>query len=168
MVSPHTHPAVDPAAFRRVLGHVASGVTLVTATDGATPVGFACQSFSSLSLDPPLVAFFVANTSTSWPRIAKAGRFAVNILAEDQEDLCRRFAVSGADKFAGVPWTAAPGGPPILDGTLAWIDCTLENTVPGGDHLIVVGRVRALEAPHDDRGPLLFYRGAFGHPSPNR
>lgn len=171
MVSPpaHTRPVVDAAEFRNVLGHFASGVTIVTATDGTTPVGFACQSFSSLSLDPPLVAFFVAKTSTTWPRIEKAGRFAVNILAEDQEDLCRGFAVSGADKFAGVAWAAEPGGPPILDGVLAWIDCTLENTVPGGDHLIVIGRVRDLAADGGDRGPLLFHRGAFGQQrSPGR
>lgn len=158
---------VDPAAFRHVLGHFASGVTIITSMDGETPVGFACQSFSSLSLDPALVTFFVARTSTSWPRMEPAGRFAVNVLADDQEQLCRQFAVSGADKFAGVDWKTAVTGAPILDGTLAWIDCTLDRIVDGGDHLIVIGRVEALEAPREDCGPLLFYRGKFGHPSPN-
>lgn len=161
-------PAVDPAAFRHVLGHFCSGVTIITANDGEEPVGFACQSFSSLSLDPPLVTFFVAKTSTTWPRIQPGGKFCVNVLADDQEQLCRGFAVSGADKFAGVAHKPAPAtGSPLLEGTLAYIDCTLEQVVDGGDHEIVVGRVQALEAPRDDAGPLLFYKGKFGHPAQN-
>ncbi|OKJ36411.1 flavin reductase family protein [Streptomyces sp. CB01580] len=166
---------VDPAEFRRVLGHFASGVTLVTAHDpgdgdGApgSAAGFACQSFASLSLDPPLVAFMVARTSTTWPRIARAGAFCVNVLGASQEALCRSFAVSGADKFAGVAYEAAPvTGSPLLDGVPAWIDCRIHAVHTGGDHLIVVGRVEALGAsgtPNsaDADGPLLFHRGRFG------
>ncbi|WP_267246506.1 flavin reductase family protein [Streptomyces sp. PR69] len=173
-----------PAEFRRVLGHFATGVTVVTALDADGPAGFACQSFASLSLDPPLIAFMVGRTSTTWPRIARAGAFCVNILGAHQAALCRGFAVSGADKFAGVEWDAAPAtGSPRLAGVPAWIDCTIQAVHTGGDHLIVVGRVRALDAAggseggneggdgdggggrRDDGGvasPLLFHRGRFG------
>ncbi|MEV8306916.1 flavin reductase family protein [Streptomyces flavidovirens] len=159
---------VDPAEFRSVLGHFASGVTVVTAPGGAdeddetAPAGFACQSFASLSLDPPLVTFMVARTSTTWPRIARAGVFCVNILGADQGELCRGFAVSGADKFAGVGYRAAPvTRSPLLDSVPAWIDCRIQAVHTGGDHLIVVGRVEALGGS-DDGEPLLFHRGRFG------
>ena len=170
---------VGQAEFRRVLGNFATGVAVVTApaaagapeapaatpTDGphaASPAGFACQSFSSLSLDPPLVAFMVGRTSTTWPRIARAGVFCVNVLSAGQGELCRAFAVSGADKFAGVTYDAAPvSGSPRLAGTLAWIDCTIHAVHTGGDHLIVVGRVEALGASDGDEAPLLFHKGRF-------
>ncbi|MET7859097.1 flavin reductase family protein [Streptomyces sp. NPDC005318] len=156
---------VDPAEFRRVLGHFATGVTVVTAHDPDDPdgpAGFACQSFASLSLDPPLVAFMVARTSTTWPRIAHAGAFCVNILGAEQGALCRKFAVSGADKFAGVTYEAAPAtGSPLLGSVPAWVDCRIQAVHTGGDHLIVVGRVEALGAADGD-APLLFHRGAFG------
>ncbi|MFD0373018.1 flavin reductase family protein [Streptomyces sp. NPDC127114] len=153
---------VDPGEFRRVLGHFASGVTIVTALDEDGPAGFACQSFASLSLDPPLIAFMVARTSTTWPRIARAGRFCVNILGAEQGGLCRAFAVSGADKFAGVSWTPAPStGSPRLPDAPAWIDCEIAAVHTGGDHLIVVGRVESLGAT-EEADPLLFHRGRFG------
>ncbi|MFF2846926.1 flavin reductase family protein [Streptomyces sp. NPDC058001] len=163
---------LDPGEFRRVLGHFATGVTVITApgtgSEGSGagsegPAGFACQSFSSLSLDPPLVAFMVARTSTTWPRIARAGVFCVNVLGADQGELCRGFAVSGADKFAGVPHEPSPvSGSPRLTGAPAWIDCTVHTVHTGGDHLIVVGRVDALGTSAYETGPLLFHRGRFG------
>ncbi|WP_037669938.1 flavin reductase family protein [Streptomyces griseus] len=156
---------VDQGDFRRVLGTFATGVTIVTApaAEGESgPAGFACQSFTSLSLDPPLVTFMVGRTSTTWPRIARAGVFCVNVLSADQGGLCRAFAVSGADKFAGVPHTPAPvTGSPRLAGALAWIDCTIHAVHTGGDHLIVVGRVNALGAEEGDGAPLVFHRGRF-------
>ncbi|MFJ9922235.1 flavin reductase family protein [Streptomyces rubiginosohelvolus] len=153
---------IAPAEFRRVLGHFASGVTVVTARDADGPTGFACQSFASLSLDPPLVSFMVARTSTTWPRIARAGAFCVNILGAEQGALCRGFAVSGVDKFAGVAYGDAPAtGSPLLDSVPAWIDCRIHAVHTGGDHLIVVGRVEALGAEEEGE-PLLFHRGAFG------
>ncbi|KFK90414.1 NADPH-flavin oxidoreductase [Streptomyces sp. JS01] len=153
---------IAPAEFRRVLGHFASGVTVVTARDADGPTGFACQSFASLSLDPPLVSFMVARTSTTWPRIARAGVFCVNILGAEQGALCRGFAVSGSDKFAGVAYGDAPAtGSPLLDSVPAWIDCRVHAVHTGGDHLIVVGRVEALGAEEEGE-PLLFHRGAFG------
>ncbi|MCM2412476.1 flavin reductase family protein [Streptomyces sp. RKAG290] len=166
-VADDERPPVEPGEFRRVLGHFASGVTIVTAhdpDDEAGPAGFACQSFASLSLDPPLVTFMVARTSTTWPRIARAGAFCVNILGADQGALCRGFAVSGADKFAGVAHSPAPAtGSPLLDAVPAWIDCRIQAVHTGGDHLIVVGRVEALGAADGaGGGPLLFHQGAFG------
>ncbi|MEV3857457.1 flavin reductase family protein [Streptomyces sp. NPDC050095] len=156
---------LDPAEFRRVLGTFATGVTVVTAPGaepGEGPAGFACQSFSSLSLDPPLVVFMVARTSTTWPRIARAGVFCVNVLGADQDELCRAFAVSGADKFAGVAYEAAPvSGAPRLEGAAAWVDCAIHAVHTGGDHLIVVGRVTALGADGSAAGPLIFHRGRF-------
>ncbi|MFF9583144.1 flavin reductase family protein [Streptomyces achromogenes] len=167
---------VDPAEFRRVLGNFASGVTVVTAPapedgpgpagrsdseDGPGPAGYACQSFASLSLDPPLVCFMVGRSSTTWPRISRAGVFCVNVLGAGQDELCRAFAVSGADKFAGVAYDPAPvSGAPRLAGAVAWIDCAVHAVHTGGDHLIVVGRVTALGTDGTDR-PLLFHRGRF-------
>ncbi|GAU67491.1 putative oxidoreductase [Streptomyces sp. NBRC 110611] len=171
--------APDPAEFRTVLGHFASGITVITSPGGSDPrdpdpdepgpAGFACQSFASLSLDPPLVAFMVARTSTTWPRIARAGVFCVNILGAGQGGLCRAFAVSGADKFAGVSHRPAPAtGSPRLADVPAWIDCTIHAVHTGGDHLIVVGRVAALgtDPTAAEAGPLLFHRGGFGVFSP--
>ncbi|MFE1910592.1 flavin reductase family protein [Streptomyces anandii] len=156
---------VDQGEFRRVLGQFATGVTVVTAPAAAgepSPAGFACQSFTSLSLDPPLVAFMVGRTSSTWPRIARAGVFCVNVLGARQDALCRAFAVSGADKFAGVAHDPSPvSGSPRLAGALAWIDCTVHAVHTGGDHLIVVGRVNALGTGAADEPPLLFHRGRF-------
>ncbi len=145
--------------FREVLGHFASGVTVVTAMEDGAPVGFTCQAFTSLSLDPPLVALAPAKSSTSWPRIAKAGAFCVNILAADQEELGRTFAVSGGDKFAGVAWQVGRAGTPVLEGTLAWIECHLEIIHDAGDHELVVGRV--LDLGLGTGRPLIFHRGTF-------
>ncbi|MER7759626.1 flavin reductase family protein [Streptomyces sp. NPDC097619] len=162
---------VSPAEFRSVLGNFASGVTVVTApapTDAPDegPAGFACQSFASLSLDPPLVTFMVARTSTTWPRIARAGVFCVNVLGAEQGELCRSFAVSGADKFAGVRHDPAPvTGSPRLESVPAWIDCRIHAVHTGGDHLIVVGRVEAMGATGEG-DPLLFHRGRFGRFTP--
>ncbi len=159
-------PALAPAEFRRVLGHFATGVAVVTAHDEDGPAGFACQSFASLSLDPPLVVFMVGRASTTWPRIARAGTFCVNILGAQHGELCRGFAVSGADKFAGVAYDHAPvTGSPRLGGVPAWVDCTIQTVHTGGDHLIVVGRVEALGAT-DQGDPLLFHRGRFGRLAP--
>ena len=152
---------IDPRVMRDVLGHFASGVTVVTADTDAGPLGFTCQSFSSLSLDPPLVAIAPSRTSSTWPRLRDIGRFCVNVLAEDQSDLSVAFARSGADKFAGVPWRPSPHGSPVLDGVVAWIDCTLWAEYDGGDHTIVAARVLDLGAD-PGRRPLLFHRGSYG------
>ncbi|MBB5159457.1 flavin reductase family protein [Saccharopolyspora phatthalungensis] len=156
--------AKQATSFREVLGHFASGVTVITGITDDGPAGFTCQSFSSLSLDPPLVVVLPGKSSTSWPRIADTDRFCVNILADHQDQLSTRFARSGADKFADVAWTPSPLGQPVLDGACAWIDCHIEAIHPGGDHLIVVGAVEHLSAK-PDRQPLLFHRGAYARTS---
>ena len=153
--------AVDPGTMRDVLGHFASGVTVVTAQGDDGPIGFTCRSFSSLSLDPPLVAIAPARTSRTWPRLRELGRFCVNVLAEDQTALSARFARSTADKFAGVAWRPSPQGQPVLDDVVAWIDCELWAEYDGGDHTLVAARVLDLGAD-PGRRPLLFHRGAYG------
>jgi flavin reductase (DIM6/NTAB) family NADH-FMN oxidoreductase RutF len=164
MTGPASAPAVSPAVLRDVLGHFATGVVVVTAqgSDGR-PLGFTCQSFASLSLDPPLVSFAPARTSSTWPRIRDIGTFCVNVLAADHRELSVGFARSGPtlDKFAGVDWCPAPSGAPVLEGVSAWIDCTLWAEHDGGDHTIAVGRVLDLGAD-PSRLPLLFYRGGYG------
>jgi 3-hydroxy-9,10-secoandrosta-1,3,5(10)-triene-9,17-dione monooxygenase reductase component len=153
--------AVDSARFRRVLGHFCTGVTVVTSLDaGGGPVGFACQAFAALSLDPPLVLFCPSRNSSTWAHIAAAGRFCVNVLAEDQRDISRTFGTSGADKFAGVAWSPAPSGAPVLDGVLTWADCTIVASHPTGDHDVVIGHVDELGSCRDAR-PLLFYKGRY-------
>ncbi len=149
------------AQFRSVLGHFATGVTVVAALDSGRPVGLSVNSFTSISLDPPLVAFAVAKSSSTWPRIREAGAFAVNVLAEHQEQVSRVFATRGADKFRGLRWWPAPSGAPIIDGVLAWVDGVIEAEYDAGDHVLVVGRVRDLDVT-DEGGPLIFYRGGYG------
>ena len=152
--------------FRHVLGHFATGVAVITSLDRGKPVGFTCQSFGALSLDPPLVVFCPSKSSTTWPRIRRSGRFCANVLAADQERLGRSFAVSGADKFADVTWDTSDGGNPVLHDALAWVDGVIESEVEAGDHTIVLGRVRALAAMRDAE-PLLFFRGGFGRYRPH-
>jgi 3-hydroxy-9,10-secoandrosta-1,3,5(10)-triene-9,17-dione monooxygenase reductase component len=159
--SPEVPRIVDPEVMRDVLGHFASGVTVVTALTGDGPAGFTCQSFSSLSLDPPLVAFAPARTSQTWPALRAIGRFCVNVLAEGQDAVSRNFARSGAEKFAGVRWSPSAHGSPVLDGVVAWIDGELWAEYDGGDHSIVVARVLDLGA-EPERRPLLFHRGSYG------
>ncbi|GAA3316265.1 flavin reductase family protein [Arthrobacter ramosus] len=150
----------DPSEFRTVLGHFVTGLTIVTAMTDDGPVGFTCQSFTSLSLDPPLVVLCVSNTSSTWPRIREAGRFCINVLSARQRALSDKFARSQTDKFSGVSFDLSPNGAPYLPGAVAWIDCDLEVEHPGGDHTIAVGAVRSLGAQPGAR-PLLFHRGKY-------
>ncbi len=146
--------------FRDVLGRFCTGVTVVTSMSNGEPVGMTCQSFSSVSLDPPLVLFCPAKSSRAWPQMQRAGYFCVNLLSHDQLDLSNAFARTGADKFAGVSWRPSATGAPLLDGVLGWVDCTVYAVHEAGDHYVVIGRVMDLgveEAPH----PLLFYRGRY-------
>lgn len=152
----------DNATFRRVLGHYPTGVCVVTAVeaDGA-PTGMVVGSFTSVSLEPPLVAFFPAKSSGSWPRIQAVGKFCVNVLASDQRALCGQIAGPGPDKFAGIAHRVSANGSPILDDVVAWIDCSLEAVHEAGDHYIVLGRVVALEVERPGK-PLLFFQGSYG------
>jgi 3-hydroxy-9,10-secoandrosta-1,3,5(10)-triene-9,17-dione monooxygenase reductase component len=150
----------DPQRFRQVLGHFASGVTVITGVDDGVPVGFACQAFAALSLEPPLVLCCPGKSSTTWPRIAASGRFCANILAADQREVARRFGVSGADKFADGRWTAGPNGAPLLAGVLTWAACSIETVHEAGDHYVVIARVTDLGDSIAGE-PLLFYRSRF-------
>jgi flavin reductase (DIM6/NTAB) family NADH-FMN oxidoreductase RutF len=153
----------DSARFRHVLGHFPTGVTIITANPPSGPVGLTIGSFTSVSLDPPLVGFLPGKASTTWPAIEEAGAFCVNFLCEEQGELCWSFARETTDKFADQAWTPAPvTGSPVLDGVLGWIDCTIHNVVDAGDHWFVLGRVLALDVSGDDIGPLLFFRGKLG------
>lgn len=155
------HAVLDPRTMRDVMGNFCTGVTVITALDGDEPLGFACQSFSSVSLDPPLVSFCPARTSTTWPKIREIGTLAINMLTESQRTLCAAFAVSGGNKFRGVRWSPGDNGAPAIEGALARVEANIENEIDAGDHTIVVARVTGLTALHND-SPLLFYRGGYG------
>lgn len=156
----------DAQRFREVLGQYPTGVCVVAAVgaDGRAS-GLSVGSFTSVSLDPPLVAFFPDKKSTSWPKIQAAGAFCVNVLASHQEEVCRSLAARSNDKFRELSWRAAGSGSPILDGSVAWIDCDIESVHEAGDHYIVIGTVRELDNPSTDL-PLLFFRGGYGRFAP--
>jgi 3-hydroxy-9,10-secoandrosta-1,3,5(10)-triene-9,17-dione monooxygenase reductase component len=163
----HTPIPDDPESaararqFRDVLGLFASGVVVVTSISDGEPVGMTCQSFSSVSLEPPLVMFCPARTSRAWPRMQRAGFFCVNILATDQAEVSNAMATKGSDKYDGVGWRPAPTGAPLLDGVLGYVDCTVQAVHEAGDHYVVIGRVRELGFGGEDGKPLLYYRGSY-------
>jgi 3-hydroxy-9,10-secoandrosta-1,3,5(10)-triene-9,17-dione monooxygenase reductase component len=152
---------LDEARFRTVLGHYPSGVAVVTVAGPSGPLGFTCQSFMSVSLDPPLVAFAPSRSSKTWEAISGRGTFAVSILGEDQEDLSRVFAGKGCSKFSGVGWRPARSGAPLLDGAVAWVDCRVWSAIEAGDHWVVLGEVIDLGLGRGAR-PLVFFRGGYG------
>jgi 3-hydroxy-9,10-secoandrosta-1,3,5(10)-triene-9,17-dione monooxygenase reductase component len=152
--------ATDPHAFRRVLGHFCTGVTVVTTSLDGAPAGFTCQAFNTVSLEPPLVLFCVSARSVTWPKIRKAGFFCVNVLAAGQEELGRRFAERGIRRFDGISRAETPGGAPMISGAAAWIDCALADRHDAGDHTIVIGEARHLLTDAAKK-PLLFFRGKW-------
>lgn len=155
-------PGFDDMTFRAVLGHYPTGVALVTAigSDGA-PVGMIVGSFTSVSMDPPLVAYLPMTSSRIFAKLREAETFCINVLSAEQEAICRKFASRAEDKWDGVGWQASPGGAPILDGVLAWIECTTESITDAGDHYLVMGRIQCLDI-HRPATPLLFFQGAYG------
>lgn len=151
---------IDQATMRTVLGHFATGVTVITAMAEGQPVGIAANSFTSVSLDPPLVLFCAGKSSSTWPLMQKSGAFAVNVLGDHQEEISRLFASKNADRFAGVGFHAAATGSPVLTGSLAYLDCRIYAEHDAGDHVIVVGRVVELGVM-DESSPLVFFRGGY-------
>ncbi len=147
--------------FRDVLGRFCSGVTVVTSISGDQPVGMTCQSFSSVSLDPPLVMFIPARTSRAWPVIQQTGHFCVNFLAADQQAVSDVMASKGADKFGGLSWSTSKSGAPLLDGVIGYVDCTVHSVFEAGDHFIVIGRVQDMDVLQPDGDPLLYFRGGY-------
>ena len=156
---------IEAEQFRQVLGYYPTGVCVITAMTGVGgedgPTGMVVGSFTSVSLDPPLVGFLPDKGSSTWPLIAAAGHFAVNILASDQSALCRQLAAKGADKFAGVDYALSPHGLPIFANVLAAIECQIHAVSDAGDHWFVLGRVLGLEAKRD-ADPMLFFKGKYG------
>lgn len=153
-------PLIDPLRMRQVLAQVPTAVTVLTAMTPEGPAGVVIGSFVSISLNPPLVGAFADEKSTTWPRIAPTGSFAINVLADDQHELCARFATSGGDKFRGLQWTSSPQGHPLLPGTVAWLDCALHDVHKLGDHFLAIGRVLDLGGQAAAR-PLIFHRGSL-------
>jgi 3-hydroxy-9,10-secoandrosta-1,3,5(10)-triene-9,17-dione monooxygenase reductase component len=152
---------IDGAKFREVLGHLPTGVTVVTANTANGAIGMSSNSVASVSLDPPLILFCPAKTSTTWPKIHESGAFCVNVFAAHHAEASRRFARSGVDRFAGIAWHERPTGPG-LDDAVAWIECGIEAEHDAGDHLIVVGAVLSLEVREGEIDPLVFFRGRYG------
>jgi len=152
---------VDPGHFRSVMGNFATGVTVITATAPAGPVGMTANAVASLSLEPLLLLVCFANDARTLPPIREHRRFGVNVLAAGQEDLARLFAskTPEAEKFAGVQHTVHEGIP-VIEGSIAWVGCTLEQLIPGGDHTIGIGAVIAAERA-TERDPLIWYRGEY-------
>jgi flavin reductase (DIM6/NTAB) family NADH-FMN oxidoreductase RutF len=153
----------DSLRFRQVLGHFPTGVTVVTGIAEGRPQGLTIGSFTSVSLEPPLVGFLPAFTSDSWREIGPTGRFCVNVLADDQVDFCWRFAREAENRFDGIQWWRSPAtGSPILPGVVAWIDCETADIYDVGDHWFVVGRVLDLEHSDPWPNPMVFFRGQIG------
>jgi len=152
----------NPQWFRQVMGRYPTGVVLIsTAEADGTPVGMVVGTFTSVSLDPPLIAFLPGKTSTSWPRIRKAGRFAVNVLGADQPNVCRAFSGRGGKKFEEVTWHLTESGMPVLDEAVFWLECEVADVYDAGDHEIVMGRVDRMDLATADL-PLLFFQGGYG------
>jgi len=152
--------ALDPAELRRVFGAFPSGVIAIGALVDGAPVGMAASSFTSVSLDPPLVMICVANTSTTWPKLSDATRFGVSVLAADQAGACRQLAARIDDRFTNLGWSATQEGAVVLEGATAWLHCSIHQVFPGGDHDIVVLRVHDLDADHAIH-PLVFHASKF-------
>lgn len=149
-------------SLKRSLGLFASGVNIITSFDEEGPVGFTCQSFYSVSLDPPLISISVMRTSTSYPRIRYSGGFAVNVLRESQRELSNKFAKSGGDKWAGVNWEPSPTGKPLLTGSLMSLDCILYEEHAVGDHYVVYGQIQGVRSnASTGETPLVYFGGAY-------
>jgi 3-hydroxy-9,10-secoandrosta-1,3,5(10)-triene-9,17-dione monooxygenase reductase component len=153
--------AIDPLHFRSVLAQYPTGVCVITGSHEANgPCAMVVGSFTSVSLDPPLVGFFPAKTSLSWHAIRACGSFCVNVLGADQIDLARQFSARGMNQFDGVSYRISDYGHPVLDGVMATIECRFEREHDTGDHSLVLGRVITLSTSGQTK-PLLFFQGKY-------
>jgi flavin reductase (DIM6/NTAB) family NADH-FMN oxidoreductase RutF len=150
----------DASLLRLVFGAFPTGVTAIAAMVDGDPLGIAASSFTSVSLDPPLVSVCIAHTSATWPLLARAERVGVSVLSAEQEGVARRLASREADRFGALAWRSTGDGAVLLDGAAAWLECTVEACVPAGDHDIVLLRVVQLEASHGV-APLVFHASRF-------
>jgi flavin reductase (DIM6/NTAB) family NADH-FMN oxidoreductase RutF len=160
-----TEPTIPPDAFRRVMGHFVTGVTVVTALDGGRPFGITVNALSSVSLEPPLVVIALDRRRFLTPIVRAAGRYGVNILSEEQQDLSDCFAGApvepGREDFCGAAWHPGVTGVPLLDGAIATLECTVVESFSVGDHDLFIGRVEALENETHHPMPLLYYRRRY-------
>ena len=154
--------AIDPASFRQVLGSYPTGVCIIAAVDpDREPTGLVVGTFTSVSLDPPLVGFLPDKSSSSWPKIEQSGHFCVNVLASDQQGVCRQMAAKGPEKFAGVDYMLSENRLPVIANSIACIECSIHSVTDAGDHYFVLGNVLNLETTRDE-DPMLFHRGRYG------
>ncbi|MEM6678206.1 MAG: flavin reductase family protein [Pseudomonadota bacterium] len=154
------HPPSDKAQLRQALGAYATGVTIVTTADAAGgPVGFTANSFTSVSLEPPILLVCLAHTAASYDLFCKSDTFAVNVLTAEQQDIAKVFATRGAEKFGDVAWEPGARGAPLISGSLARFDCATHERVTAGDHDIFLGRVLAYS--RDDGPALIYHSGSF-------
>ena len=159
-LSPLVADPFDQRAFRDTLGRYPTGVAIIAAATADGPAGLAVNSFTSVSLDPPLVAFCPMLTSTSWAQLRPVGGFAVSLLADAHEPVSRRFSQKGVDRFDGAAWTASPEGHPVLADAIGWLDTIVESITPAGDHEMVIARVTAW-GRGEEREPLVFFGGRY-------
>ncbi|EMY33020.1 flavin reductase-like, FMN-binding protein [Arthrobacter crystallopoietes BAB-32] len=153
---------ISPDHFRAVMRHLPTGVAAICAEDPETggPAGLIVGTFQSLSLDPALVTFSVARTSSSWPKVARARWFSVSLLADGQQPICKALSSKTGDKFQSISWTKSQFGTPHIDGALGWIDCAIREELDGGDHILIVAEVLQMQAAEGE--PLVFHGGRLG------
>lgn len=160
---PNELPAFDPRSashYRSVFGAVPTSVAIIAALHGGGPVGMSVGSFVSVSLDPPIVGFFIAQSSTTWPRIREVGRFTASVLASSQAETSNLFAARDRDRFSGCSWSDNRASGPVIDGSVAWFDCAIHSTTAAGDHDLVLGHVDAMWATAVP-DPLVFHSGTY-------
>ncbi|HEX8095588.1 flavin reductase family protein [Jatrophihabitans sp.] len=151
----------DADLLRHVLGHYPTGVAVITAHTENGPVGMAMNSFTSLSLDPPLVLFCPAASSTTWPALREVGKVAINVLSAGQEGLSRKFATKAVDRFSDASWSVGENGAPLLHDALGWLECTVRSESPGGDHTVVIAEIERMNVHWEITEPLVFFRGRY-------
>ena len=152
--------AIDPRTFRHVLGQFCTGITIITTTDDGLPVGFACQSFAALSLDPPLVLFCVQTTTTTWPKLVDAPYLGISVLGESHDEAARTLAAKTGDRFSGLETSSTERGAVFIHGTSVWLETSIDQLVPAGDHTIVVLAISDIVI-NPDVEPMVFHRSAF-------
>jgi flavin reductase (DIM6/NTAB) family NADH-FMN oxidoreductase RutF len=153
-------PALDPGQLRRTFGRFPSGVTAVCGLVDLSPVGMVASSFTSVSIEPPLVSFCVANGSATWPALRAAARIGLSILSADHVAACKQLSAKAGDRFAGIAWHCTEAGAVLLEGAAAWLECTIENEIPAGDHKIILFRIHSLGAERTIK-PLVFHDSSF-------
>lgn len=151
----------DQKLSRHVLGHYPTGVAVITAVTPNGPVGLSMNSFTSLSLEPPLVLFCPALNSSTWPLLRDAGDIAINVLSAGQESVSRLFASRSDDRFAEIAWTPGANGAPLLSDALGWLECTVQAEYPAGDHTVVIAEIDRMGVHAEISEPLVFFRGSY-------